>query len=515
MLPRTLFGRLLLVFLAFGVVMTAALLAVMQGSHRLYHLESDQTINRGLARGFVDANFLIAESPLTGATLHRGLAKLSAANPEVDIYLLDGTGRVVAASVPEAEWRRHAIALAPIERFLAGDALPILADDPRDAKRREVFSAAPVAIRECPAKYLYIVLDRGQHVAVASRLRTLYALGEGMGVLLLAAVLAVVLSLVVLRLLTQRLSVLENAMRRFQAGDTGVLDPRLLPVVGHAGDEIDRLAELFQQLAARVQAQVRALESTDLMRREILANVSHDLRTPLTTLQMHLETIMMPESTTSPSEQQEYVAIALKQTRRLIALVEQLLEVAKLDARQVVPQIEPFPVGELLHDIAQKFALPASERDVRVIVEAPPNVPWVTADIGLIERVLDNLIENALRHSLPGGHVSLALAPVDDRIRITVADTGPGLAAADHGRIFDRFYRADPGRANNGGNAGLGLAIVKSILELHHAAIRVDSEPGAGARFWFELPVWTAAPGPAQATARGAGADEAVRSPTL
>ena len=178
-LPRTLFGRLLLVFIIFGAVMTIALLVVMQVSHRLYHLEFDQTVNRDLAHNYVASNFLLTDAPLTAETLHRGIGKLAAANPEVDIFLLDEDGSIVASSVPETAWRRMRVDMRPVQDFLAGRGAPILGDDPRDATHEEVFSAARVRIADCPADYLYVVLRRGEHQPGAARLRTNYAVGEG------------------------------------------------------------------------------------------------------------------------------------------------------------------------------------------------------------------------------------------------------------------------------------------------------------------------------------------------
>jgi signal transduction histidine kinase len=478
---------LLLVFLGFGAVLTVALLVVMQVSHRYYHLEADQTVNRDLARRYVESNFLMQGAALTGETLHRGLGKLSAANPDVDIYLVDEEGAIVASSVAERDWRRRRIDLAPVRSLLGGGRPPIRGDDPRQADRQEIFSAAVLSIPECSARYLYIVLHRGEHAEGAARLRTLYAIGEGASFFLLAAVLAVGLSVVVMRLLTRRLSELDSAMREFEAashGDGNASEPD----AWRGGDEIDRLTAAFGRLASRIQAQVRALQSTDAMRREMLANVSHDLRTPLTTLQGYLEALQLAGSL-SPEERREYVDVALRQTRRLIKLVQQLLEVAKLDAAQVPIVKEPFSLADLLQDVAQKFSLAAAERRVEIELDVASNLPWVVADIGLIERVLDNLIDNALRHSASGGRVVLRLEAREHGVRVTVTDAGPGLSPEQAARVFDRFYRADPSRSGATGNAGLGLSIVKGILDLHGARVEVDGRAGQGARFAFELPV--------------------------
>jgi signal transduction histidine kinase len=486
-LPRTLFGRLLLVFMVFGAVMTIALLVVMQVSHRLYHLEFDQTVNRDLARNYAASNFLLTDAPLTMDTLHLGIRKLAAANPEVDIYLLEDDGGIVASSVPETEWRRTRIDMSPIHEFLAGRGAPILADDPRDPSREEVFSVTPVSIADCPADYLYIVLRRGEHQPGAARLRTNYAVGEGAGVILTAALLAVGLSLLFLRLLTRRLGVLETAIRDFRDAHGIATPTHREPERPLGGDEVDRLEALFGDLARRIEGQMEALKTTDVMRRDLLANVSHDLRTPLTTLRAHLETLQMKRSELTEDERGEYLQVAMRQSRRIGLLVEQLLEAAKLDAGQVTVNVENFLIGELLQDVVQKFALAASDRGVVLDAEIVSATTVVNGDIALLERVLDNLIENALRHTPAGGRVTVAAEPHGDAVRVAVRDTGAGLTPAEAERVFDRFYRGDPNRSSTAGQSGLGLAIVKSILELHGTTIAVDSRPGDGACFFFDL----------------------------
>ena len=493
-LPRTLFGRLLLIFIVFGVVMTGALLVVMQVSHRLYHREFDQTVNRDLAQRYVASNFLLTDAPLAAETLHRGISKLAAANPEVDIYLLDDSGGIVASSVPPVERRRPRVDLRPVHEFLAGRSAPILGDEPRDVDRQEVFSAAPFHVVDCPGDILYIVLRREEHAPGAARLRTTYAVGEGAGVILTAAVLSVALSLLFLRLLTRRLGVLEGAIRRFRDANGIATPPRHESGSVSGGDEVDRLESLFGDLAARIEAQMEALKSTDVMRRELLANVSHDLRTPLTTLLAHLETLQMKQSELTPQERGEYLGVATRQSRRIGLLVEQLLEAAKLDAGQVTVNVEPFPIGELLQDVVQKFALAARDCGVALEVDARAAATMVSGDIALLERVLDNLIDNALRHTPIGGRVTVQSQPRGERVRIAVTDSGPGLTREEAERAFERFYRGDPGRSTHSGQSGLGLAIVKSILELHGSNVAVKSQPGHGASFYFELPIVTQPP---------------------
>ena len=486
-LPRTLFGRLLLLFLLFGGLMAGAQLLVMRVSHQLYHRELDQTVHRELARRYVEADFLLVDQPLNALSLHSGIQKLAAANPDVDIYLIDSDGGIVAASVPESQWQRRRIDVAPIEEFLAGRALPIFGDNPGAASGLSVFSAAPVSISQCPASYLYMILRGEQHTPVARRLRTMYAVTEGTGVLLMAVVVAIGLSILFLRLLTRRLGALSGAMQRFEASGGSELPAPHVPAASDGGDEIDRLQTMFHGLAERLQQQMQALRNEDEMRRQILANVSHDLRTPLTTLLTHLESLQTRATNLSGSEREEYLGVALRQTHRVIDLVEQLLEAAKLEAGQVTAQLEPFPVAELLQDVAQKFALAAREREIELRLKLASRVLWVEADVSLLERVLDNLIENALRHTPAGGTVTLGLEDRERSVRISVADTGEGMTEEVAARVFERFYRKDAARSTPAGHAGLGLAIARGIVELHQSNITVASEVGGGSTFSFEL----------------------------
>jgi signal transduction histidine kinase len=347
-----------------------------------------------------------------------------------------------------------------------------------------VFSAAPFHVRDCPGDYLYLVLGRAEDAPGAAKLRSAFAIREGAGIIVLAAVLAVALSLLVLRLLTRRLSVLDRTMSRFERLTASSSQPA---EQRRDGDEIDRLEALFKDLAARVEAQMAQLQSIDSARREMLANLSHDLRTPITTLLAHLESLQMEEAPLNEQERQEYIEVSIRQGRRIAQLIEQLLEAAKLEAGQVNARPEAFPIGELLHDVVHKFALTARERGISLSASVQPEGLRVNGDIALLERVFDNLIGNALRHTPDGGQVIVSASRAGGRAQLAVSDSGAGMTAEEAARAFDRFYRGDHGRSTASGQAGLGLAIVKSILDLHGATISVDSRPGHGTSFRFDL----------------------------
>ncbi len=489
-MPRTLFGKLLVVFLLFGGLMTVVGLIVIRSSHEHYHQQLDQTVNRTLAQQYIDAKFFLGDEPLNADTVHHGITKLAEVNPDIDIYLVDRGGGIVASSVPEADRKRHKIDLDPIRAFIGGKVgFPISGTDPREETDDRVFSAATLSVPNCPASFLYIVLRQEDHGKDARRLKTYYELGEGMGVIVTAAILALGASLLILRTLTRPLGKLEDAMQRFRGSNFSELpnDATLRPV--EQSDEIERLGRIFGELAERIQAQMQELKRTDSMRRELLTNVSHDLRTPLATLQAHLETLAMKETKLTDAERQDYLHTSITQSHRLSRLVDQLLQAAKLDANQVTVAAEPFQLAELVQDVAQKFELTARSKGVTLNAEIAEGLSLAQADIGLIERVLDNLIENALQHTPSGGQVRLHLSAVAGSIRCAVIDSGPGIPESEQQRIFDRFYRIDKSRSGGVGNAGLGLSIVAQMLALHGTSIHVQSEIGSGAKFWFDLPI--------------------------
>jgi two-component system OmpR family sensor kinase len=230
------------------------------------------------------------------------------------------------------------------------------------------------------------------------------------------------------------------------------------------------------------------LRQTDALRRELVANVSHDLRTPIASLHGYLETLLLKDGQLSRQEQQQYLEIALKHSSRLATLVAELFELAKLDAEDINLQREPLALGELVQDVILKSQLVARDAGVTLQSDIPEGLPLVLADIGMIERVLDNLIDNALRHTQSGGTVKLSLSRHPGCVELRVTDTGCGIAQADMHRIFDRFYRSERTGTDKANGAGLGLAIAKRILDLHGSVINVQSELNVGTTFSFSLP---------------------------
>ena len=221
------------------------------------------------------------------------------------------------------------------------------------------------------------------------------------------------------------------------------------------------------------------------MRREMVANISHDLRTPLTTMRGYLETLLLKTDELTAEEQKQYLQTALSHSRHLATLVEQLFELARLDSCESVVYSEPFSMGELVQDVTQSFILRAEQKNIELVISVNPETPHIYGDIAMMQRVLENLLENGMRHTAEGGRISISVDIDSGSVVVRVADTGCGIAEKDMPRIFERFYQQDTNRT--GGSSGLGLAIVKRILELHGSVIDVRSEVDQGTTFSFGL----------------------------
>ncbi|MCI0393670.1 MAG: ATP-binding protein, partial [Chloroflexi bacterium] len=244
--------------------------------------------------------------------------------------------------------------------------------------------------------------------------------------------------------------------------------------------EFGRLAHSFNHM-------VKELERAEQQRRNLTADVAHELRTPLHIIQGNLEGIL--DGVYEPTA--EHLNATLDETRLLARLVEDLRTLSLAEAGQLPLRREPVDVGELLADVGVSFSGQAEQAGIELRIETNGDSPalTVTADAGRLDQVLGNLMANALRHTPPGGRIALSAEPAHDGVRITVRDTGEGIPPEDLPYIFDRFWRGDRSRSHAGNaGAGLGLAIAQQLVQAHGGRIAAASEPGQGTTFTIELP---------------------------
>ena len=223
------------------------------------------------------------------------------------------------------------------------------------------------------------------------------------------------------------------------------------------------------------------------MRRNLIAWAGHDLRTPLASIQALVEALA-DGLVEDPAMQQRYLRTAQRDIQSLSLLIDDLFDLAQFDAGALELSLQPVDLNDLISDTVNRFAEVAARKGVALSGHAAAGADLVRVDVQKIERVLANLIANAIRHTPAGGDVRVQARRQGAVTLVEVIDTGEGIAADDLHYIFDQFYRGEKSRSHATGGSGLGLAIAKRIVEAHGGEIGVESEAGQGARFWFTLP---------------------------
>jgi two-component system, OmpR family, sensor kinase len=279
----------------------------------------------------------------------------------------------------------------------------------------------------------------------------------------------------------RRLKALEQATEQLGRGDLTVRAPE------DGVDEIARVAQAFNRMAHELAARDEALRVSDRLRRQMLADVSHELRTPLTAIRAYIETLQMPEIASDRERRTRYFTTVEQETRRLDRIVSDLLDLARYE--NGVSTLDPrvFSVERLFQQVAARHEREAESRSVTIVTSVEPAADQITADPHRIDQAIDNLVANALRHTPEGGRVMLSAGRSGDEVRLSVADTGEGIAPEHLPHVFDRFYKVDPSRPGGAAGSGLGLSIVKAIVERHGGTVRVASAPGR-TEFTITLP---------------------------
>jgi len=371
--------------------------------------------------------------------------------------------------------------------FMAGGALPLLANSQGtiifDSAGKRTEGALSAAERQSAQPIVvngetvgYLVLPAGMQmmlgqaeVTFLTQLRrwlTLATVGVGL--------LGVLLGLAVSRTLASPLAALASAANGLAKRDWS---QRVRLESGSSISEIAEVANAFNQMA-------ESLEQAEIQRRNLVADVAHELRTPITVLQGNLRAML---DGVYPLEMNE-VATLYDETRLLSRMVDDLRELALVEAGQLSMAMQAVDPAALLKTAASKFAPAAEAQQITFAINLTDALPAVKADPDRAMQVLQNLVTNALRHTPAGGTISVSAQPQGEQVCISVRDSGEGISAEDANHIFERFYRADKSRARRSGGSGLGLTIARTLVETMGGQIGVESNPEQGSRFWFTLP---------------------------
>lgn len=483
---KSLYWKISATFLALLIVLSVVYIYIIAFSAEMYFQEANQRLSSPIAKRLLKHYQPVVNHQLDSVQLEEIFTIQKLFNPSIEVYVLDTTGKILSHCPTNTKICRMNVAIQPVKKFIMGKKPEFLmGDDPKYEMTEKTFSAAEITDGDRIIGYLYVILGSEEFDNNYKMLAGSYILSIGTRAMTITLIGAAVIGLISLLFITKNLRTIVSTVRDFQRG---IQDARIqLPLSG----ELNELATSFNEMADTIVSNIEEIKTMDNLRRELVANVSHDLRTPLATIHGYIETLLIKSESLEKEEREKYLKTVLSSTDRLRTLVEELFELSKLEAKQTKPNPEPFSISELVQDIGQKYLIIAEKKGIQFHCLLPRDLPLIVADIALIDRVIQNLVDNAIKFTPDGGTVKIEIQKFSNNVDITITDTGTGIAVEDIPHIFDRYNKGSQKNIFQNDGAGLGLAIVKKILEVHNLSISVESKQNEGTAFSFKLPVYS------------------------
>ena len=472
--------RIKLVFimlLLIVLLMTVVLVFLIRGVQN-FHTEQFYSQIRSVLTQTELVNDLRVEAGKDGA-VDRMFRLLSASSGELGIdkitrnfYILDGTtGEVLETSDRDGNARIN-ITQSILTAINGENALG-------GSYRADYMDVAlPIIPAGAESGYVVYIIDNKQ--TVQNQNAEIFSLI--LEAVLVGFAISIVISLIISRTLLSPIQGMTKAAEAMADGDFS----RKITV--DSVDEIGILATTFNDMAARIETMLEELKNAETLRREFVANVSHELRTPLTSIRTYAETLS-DNHEIAPETEEEFLRVIINESDRMTKIVQDLLELSRLDSGHDTLVVEPFSIERSVRDVHAALALEARKRDQSFDLELEWKLPMIRGDRARIEQVLMNIITNALKYTPDGGKIDIYGGVSNDNVWIRIEDDGVGIPKDDLTRVFDRFYRVEKARARESGGTGLGLAIAKEIVTRHGGDITIESVPGEGTSVTVTLPI--------------------------
>lgn len=479
---KSLYWKLSSIFLILMLVVGVVYVSVTAKAADDFFHTTKQTLNREVAYELLNEVPVFINDSLNEAAVKKIMMHHMKVNPSIEVYILDNKGQILTYDAPPEKIKKTHISLVPVRELLKQDENTdyILGNDPKAPDACKVFSVAPIVSNGETKGYVYAILASEEYESVTSMLMSNFIFQVGLKTFVITVIFVIIIGLIAIRYLTRKFNVIEQGVTNFKQGDYH----RKIELKGQG--EFSHLADTLNSMAETISENIEQLKSIEKLRKELIANVSHDLRTPIAVTRGYIETLLMKNDSMNAEERERFLNIVLNSTENLEQLVTDLFELSKLESEKVPLKLEQVNICELLNDMSSRFKLIAEKKGINFKVDAC-QMGAVQIDIALVERVIQNLVENAIKFTPTGGEVTIAVKKGENDFKVSVSDTGVGIAEQYLPFVFDRYKKVASDTKNNTG-AGLGLAIVKRILELHNVQIKVESEKDKGTEFSFKLP---------------------------
>ena len=489
---KGLYRRLALVLFIVFLALGAVLFWVYDNASNQLQQETAQKLHLNLASYLVSDIALYPGDELNSENVKQAFNTVMRLDPGTELYVVDLSGKVIEYKAPHEKIINHHIDLAPVKSFISNKEFKLtLGVDPRSAKKK-AFSAAPIlnANGEMLA-YLYIIIQGEVYDDAASLINANKTWLISLSIIAAALAFLLLTSLLLFYKLTRPLVELNREVAAFEkSGFKDQLNTSDALQAGQQdGDELQALRGSFYRMGNTIVDQIGYLRKHDQTRREFLAHVSHDLRTPLAGMRAYLETLQLQGDDLSEADRNDFLEKALLTNHKLTGMIDELFELARLEHGQVDVNPELIRLSDLLSDLYASLSGLASNKGVHLAVDMQNEEINAFVDVARLDRVFQNLVGNAILYTPAGGTVTIRVQEQNDlQVLIAIEDTGQGIAAEDLPYVFEPYFRSTNGQQAYHKGKGLGLAIASKLLALHQSELKVESELGKGTRFEFKLP---------------------------
>jgi len=450
--------------------------------------QAEQKLHSQLAKHLAHDNPLLQDGVYDKEALKNLFHTLMLLGPAFEFYFLDPAGNIITYSADVSKIKRQKIELSPLVNLISNpDTVPIFGDDPRSLNKQKIFSAAPIYRGDNLQGYLYVIIGGEIYDSIFSQVKNDEHLQQYGALFIGALLLLLLILLAIFRYFTAPIQQLASEIKAINKVNFDQSKVALTHWNDPENNEVHMLGSTFNAMVKQINQQFSQLTENDRIRRELLAHLSHDLRTPLATMQGYLETMTIKGETLAVLERADYLATVQRNGMQLKRLIDQIFELAHLEDGQVAVSLETFAVGELLHDIIAKFSLKAKQKNISLRLQPQQCRFIVYSDIAKLERIITNLLENAIRHTNEGGEIAIIVSQLSDKIKIAVTDNGSGISKEDIAYIFDARYRASNAVEDNTPHTGLGLAISQKLSKILNSELSVESKLGQGSSFYLSL----------------------------
>lgn len=452
--------------------------------------ESQQRLHLSLAPSLVRDNPELQQGLYDYSALKNLFHTLMVLGPSFEFYLLDPEGNILTYSADRSLVKRDKISLQPIKNLIQyRHPLPVYGDDPKYLEQQNIFSATPIFNGPNLVGYLYVIVAGSRFVDTFDEVHQSNNVEVSLVILGVGSIMLFILLLWLFGNITSPVRRLNHEMKKVKEQGFNQAHTDLTQWSQTSKNEVHQLGNMFVEMMDHIQQQFMQLTQIDKQRKEMLAELSHDLRTPLSSLHGYLETLSVKGDDIPPESRKAFIDTALKSACQLKLLIDQIFELAHLESGHVSVQKEQFNLAELLYDIVEKFRLTAEKKQLILNFEPDNHDIIVSSDINKLERVLSNLFENAIRHTPEQGAITLKVSLSEAQgVIVEIRDTGVGIEQSELDSIFlPRYQAANTVRHRQQKNIGLGLAISQKLLTLLDSELNVESQLGKGTRFYFTL----------------------------